>query len=158
MDFNKKQIAILKIAEQLISEKGFEGSTMREISKRADVNLAMINYYFGSKEKLLEALFIWKSSQFRLQTDLVFKDSKLTNLHKMMKLTEAYLNKVFDNFGFHKIMLKEIAYLDSTVAFDQIEKMKTNNFNLMDKVIIDGISSGEFNEFANTFDSLWPNS
>ena len=89
MDFSEKQISILKIAERLISEKGFENATVREISKRADVNLAMINYYFGSKEKLLESLFIWKSSQFRLETDLVFKDSKLSNLDKLLKLTAA---------------------------------------------------------------------
>ena len=150
MDFNEKQIAILKVAEQLISEKGFEATTVREISSRADINLAMINYYFGSKEKLLEALFVWKANQFRIQTEMVVQDSNLGNLDKVLKLAENYFNRVFNNFCFHRIILKESSYLDSTVAFDQIEKMKNYNFGILDEVINEGIASGEFNKNAGT--------
>ena len=40
---------------QLIDEEGFEGITIRKVAKRANVNVALINYYFGSKDKLLNA-------------------------------------------------------------------------------------------------------
>ena len=43
---------ILDAARILFGEKGFEGASMREISKRAHVNVAMIAYYFGCKEDL----------------------------------------------------------------------------------------------------------
>lgn len=149
MEFNEKQISIIKAAEQLISEKGFEASTVREISARAEVNLAMINYYFGSKEKLLEALFLLKSSQLRITTDLVVKDTTLNSLEKIIKLSENYFEKVFSNFSFHKIMLKDTAYLESTVAYDQINKMKTSNFDVLSEVINEGILNGEFNPNVN---------
>ncbi|UCG79028.1 MAG: TetR family transcriptional regulator [Nitrospirota bacterium] len=45
---------ILDSAESLFSQKGFKGTSMREITSRADVNLASVNYHFGSKEALLE--------------------------------------------------------------------------------------------------------
>ena len=52
-DFNDKQIQILQVAEKLFAEKGFDGTSIRAISKLAKINIAMVSYYFGSKEKML---------------------------------------------------------------------------------------------------------
>jgi AcrR family transcriptional regulator len=43
---------ILKVAHKLFAEKGLDGVGVREIAKDADVNVAAINYHFGSKEAL----------------------------------------------------------------------------------------------------------
>jgi AcrR family transcriptional regulator len=43
---------ILDAAERLFGEHGFDGVSMRELTKAAGVNLASVNYHFGSKEKL----------------------------------------------------------------------------------------------------------
>jgi AcrR family transcriptional regulator len=145
MEFNDKQLSILKVAEEVISEKGFESASIREISKRANINLAMVSYYFGSKEKLMEALFIQKARQFKITTELTLKDESLGPLEKMITLFENYFEKVFCNFAFHKIMLKEISYLDSTVVYDQIKKMKTSNFDVITQVLDEGIKNGIFN-------------
>ncbi len=45
---------ILDAAESLFAMKGFRGTSMREITGRAKVNLAAVNYHFGSKKTLLE--------------------------------------------------------------------------------------------------------
>lgn len=45
---------ILDAAEALFAAKGFRGTTMRAITNKADVNLAAVNYHFGSKQSLLE--------------------------------------------------------------------------------------------------------
>jgi AcrR family transcriptional regulator len=47
---------ILEVTERLFAEKGINVS-LREITTMADVNLAAVSYYFGSKTKLAEALF-----------------------------------------------------------------------------------------------------
>ena len=47
---------ILKAAKRLFACKCYEGTGMRNIAREAEVNLAMINYYFGSKHKILETL------------------------------------------------------------------------------------------------------
>ena len=60
--FTDKQIHILNVAEELIAQKGFEGTSVREISSKAEINVAMISYYFGSKEKMMANLY-----QFRVQ-------------------------------------------------------------------------------------------
>ena len=48
---------ILDAAEALFVEHGFEATTMRMITSRAGVNLASINYHFGSKEALIQDVF-----------------------------------------------------------------------------------------------------
>lgn len=47
---------ILDASEYLFAQKGFRGTSMREITGRAKVNLAAVNYHFGSKKALLEAV------------------------------------------------------------------------------------------------------
>jgi len=47
---------ILDAAVRLFSQKSYSATGMRELAAEAGVNLAMINYYFGSKQGLLKAL------------------------------------------------------------------------------------------------------
>jgi len=47
---------ILDAAEELFARDGFEASSLRTITRQARVNLAAVNYHFGSKEGLLEAV------------------------------------------------------------------------------------------------------
>ena len=47
---------ILDAAEQLFMEHGFEATTLRQLTAAAAVNLAAVNYHFGSKEELFQAV------------------------------------------------------------------------------------------------------
>lgn len=47
---------LLDVAEALFMEHGFEGTSLRAITAAADVNLAAVNYHFGSKEELFQAV------------------------------------------------------------------------------------------------------
>jgi AcrR family transcriptional regulator len=48
---------ILDAAEELFMLHGFEGTSMRQLTAQAGVNLAAVNYHFGSKDALIEAVF-----------------------------------------------------------------------------------------------------
>ena len=50
--------AILDAAEAEFSAHGFDGVTLRTIAKRAGVDLALPNYYFGPKQQLFDAVFL----------------------------------------------------------------------------------------------------
>lgn len=50
------QERILEAAEHLFAEKGFSSSTLRDVTDRAGVNLASVNYHFGSKEALFKEM------------------------------------------------------------------------------------------------------
>ena len=47
---------ILDVAERLFADFGFSATSLRDITSEANVNLAAVNYHFGSKEALLSAL------------------------------------------------------------------------------------------------------
>ncbi|MGJ8693327.1 MAG: TetR/AcrR family transcriptional regulator [Thalassotalea sp.] len=47
---------ILNAAEKLFANNGFNGTSLREITRVADVNLAAVNYHFGSKKELIKAV------------------------------------------------------------------------------------------------------
>lgn len=51
-DESKPQDRILREARLLFATKGFDGTSMRTVAREADVNLASIRYYFGSKAEL----------------------------------------------------------------------------------------------------------
>ena len=48
---------ILGAAESLFAQRGFDGASLRQLTSAAGVNLAAVNYHFGSKEKLVEQIF-----------------------------------------------------------------------------------------------------
>ncbi|MCL6414756.1 TetR family transcriptional regulator [Aestuariirhabdus sp. Z084] len=54
---SKTVVRILDAAEQLFAEKGFAETSLRTITSQAGVNLAAVNYHFGSKKALIQAVF-----------------------------------------------------------------------------------------------------
>lgn len=48
---------ILHAAEELFAQQGFASTSLRQVTSRADVNIAAVNYHFGSKENLVNEVF-----------------------------------------------------------------------------------------------------
>jgi AcrR family transcriptional regulator len=61
MPSDRTRTAILAAAERLYADRGFGDVTLRDIVAAADVNLAAVNYHFGSKDELIAELFITRS-------------------------------------------------------------------------------------------------
>ncbi len=61
MPSDRTRTAILAAAERLYAERGFGDVTLRDIVAAADVNLAAVNYHFGSKDELIAELFVTRS-------------------------------------------------------------------------------------------------
>ena len=83
---------IIQAAEALFSESGFANTSLRAITARAEVNLAAVNYHFGSKEALIQEIFsrrLTPLNQERLAR-LAALQAK-TDTPSVEQLLEAYL-------------------------------------------------------------------
>lgn len=138
MEYNDKQLQILDVAERLFAEQGFEGASVRDIAKDADVNVAMISYYFGSKEKLLEAVFIRRASEIKLQIENMLQNETLSPMDKINELVETYIERMVNRQNFHKLMVREQMLMKDNPICWQIIEIKKRNQELIRSLIKDG--------------------
>jgi AcrR family transcriptional regulator len=61
MPSDQTRTSILDAAERLYADRGFADVTLRDIVAAAGVNLAAVNYHFGSKDELIAELFVTRS-------------------------------------------------------------------------------------------------
>ncbi len=60
---------ILEAAEKLFADRGFHGVTVREIAREADVDPALANYHFGSKEQLFSSALLARAEEFMAERE-----------------------------------------------------------------------------------------
>lgn len=144
MEFNEKQVLIMNAAEKLFAEKGFTGTSVRDISEEANVNLAMISYYFGSKEKLLEDVFKYRTQFITLQLEHMLQDKKMNSLEKVNKLIDHYISRIMEQQSFHKIMSREQMVIMGSPARKLIYQLKRTNQDLVRQLIAEGQKNKEF--------------
>ena len=72
--FNTKE-RILGAAEELFAQHGFAGTSLRQVTSRADVNIAAVNYHFGSKENLVNEVFRRRMDEMSANRLAALKDA-----------------------------------------------------------------------------------
>jgi AcrR family transcriptional regulator len=146
MDKDKidKKDHILDVAERVFSEKGFDGASTRLISGEAGVNMAMLNYYFGSKEGLFLAVFQRKIASFQNILQNLGNDDTMSAWTKMETYIEMYGDKVVSNNCFQKLLYQEMGMNRGNDLSDKLRDMLLKNVTELDKILREGIDSGEF--------------
>jgi AcrR family transcriptional regulator len=134
----------MEAAEKLFAEQGFAGTSVRDIAEAAHVNLAMISYYFGSKEKLMEAMFHHRGSDFKIQLESILQNKNLSPIQKVEKLIDDYIERIFRKQCFHKIMTREQMVNNSGTIAEQIYQLKQKNYSLIKQLIHEGQKTGDF--------------
>lgn len=128
----------------LFADKGFNGTSVRDIAEKAQVNLAMISYYFGSKDKLFEALFNYRSEYIKLKVESMLGDNGLTSLEKINVLIDHYIDKVISQQCFSRIMAREQILNQGGTLTGLISQMKKRNQELISRLVREGQEKGEF--------------
>ena len=150
MEFSDKQVQIMEAAEQLFAEKGFAGTSVRDIAEVANVNLAMISYYFGSKEKMMEAMFKHKGDHFRVQLENLIQDENLSSIQKIEKFIDDFIERILTKQCFHKVMVREqLSDANSTIV-KRIYELKEANLALIKQLIQQGQKKGDFKKNVDT--------
>jgi AcrR family transcriptional regulator len=148
-EFNDKQIEILQVAEKLFAEEGFDGASIRTIAKDAGVNIAMISYYFGSKEKLLEALILYRTNSMKMQLESILSES-LPPFDKIDRLVDVYISRINQNRCMYQIMHFELSTKKRILSMESFMKIKQENSAIFRKIIQEGQDKGVFRRDVNT--------
>lgn len=139
-----KREKILQAAEKLFVENGFEGTSVRDLAKEASVNLAMISYYFGSKEKLLGAIVEHKSVFFKSIIDEINQDDSLDAFQKLEKSVGLYVDRILSNRKFHLMLYRELSLEQRQDLHEEIVDIMIKNKDGFKNLIRDGMANGTF--------------
>lgn len=128
---------ILSAARELFEEKGFDLSSVREIATKADVNVALINYHFGSKENLLLAVMEQSVDNTRLKLNDINQSSS-TPVEKLLQVIELYVDKIFSNCKYHQLIHRELSTTQRPELVEGITKILNRNSSELRKLMEEG--------------------
>jgi AcrR family transcriptional regulator len=120
---------ILEAAKQVFMEKGIDGARMQDIADKAGINKALLHYYFRSKEKLFEMIFMEEARKFLPKVTSIMV-SELTLFEKVEKFVGEYIDTLLQNPLLPIFILNEI----NRNPKDAIKKIFGNQRPPIDKV------------------------
>lgn len=83
---------IKNAARAVFHQKGFAATRTRDIAEEAGINLALLNYYFRSKEKLFNIIMLETFSSFVKSIVVIFNDETTTLENKVETIASAYID------------------------------------------------------------------
>jgi hypothetical protein len=99
---------IKKAAQKVFTQKGYSATRTRDIAEEAGINLALLNYYFRSKEKLFDIIMMENMQQFLFALKGVFNNKKLSLNEKTISVVENYILLLKSNPDLPLFILHEI--------------------------------------------------
>lgn len=88
---------IKEAARKLFTQKGYDAVKTRDIAEEAGLNLALLNYYFRSKQKLFDLIMMENIQQFVQTIVLRISESNISITEKVEKVVEAYIDMISAN-------------------------------------------------------------
>ena len=138
-------------SRRIDSKKGFEGTSVRDISAKANINVAMISYYFGSKEKMMVNLYQYRVQKTRetfAEFTQTIKDGKPEM--QLKEIINFIVKQLLTYNYFHGFVTQELRH-DDRVKNTLLEFYQTF-VKVLDDVIQKGIVTGVFKRAAKSED------
>ena len=99
---------IIEAARMIFTKKGFLATTVRDIAAEADINVASVNYYFRSKEKLFAIIMDESIRKLFDKIEPVLNDETTTLFDKIETCVGYYIDQVLENPDFPFFMVNEV--------------------------------------------------
>lgn len=115
-------------ARKVFAAKGFAGTRTRDIAEEAGINLALLNYYFRSKQKLFDEIMLEKIQAFFGKIGPIFTDTTTTLETKIESFVSHYTSLLIKNPELPLFVLSEIrTHPQSFIQATQIGQLFTNS-------------------------------
>jgi AcrR family transcriptional regulator len=99
---------IKSAASAVFTRKGYAATRTRDIAEEAGMNLALLNYYFRSKEKLFDIVMMEKMTKFFGVVWFVLENKSMTLEEKTATIVENYIDLLSENPDLPLFILSEI--------------------------------------------------
>ncbi len=121
---------IKEAARKIFTKKGFLATTIRDIATEADINLASVNYYFRSKEKLFE--FIMDETIGRLfnKIEPVLNNTEMSIAEKLKICVGYYIDNILENPDFVFFTVSEVmsGSLTNLAMVNRMKSLEQSHF------------------------------
>lgn len=118
---------ILNAALKIISEKGNLDFTIREVVLDADVNVASVNYYFGTKKKLIQEIEK-KYFEKLLEIQEILKDTQSKPKQRLVKWANTLFEYMFNNPGLISILNNKLFLISTLDTTLELFLQENNNY------------------------------
>ncbi len=98
---------IIRAADKIFTQKGYAATRTREIAEEAGTNLALLNYYFGSKQNLFRNVVKQKLKMLLNAIDPIASDKTIPVVEKVRKISEKYTQLMLENEELPLFILNE---------------------------------------------------
>src|SRR5690606_22098563 len=115
---------IKQAARKVFTRKGYAATRTRDIAEEAGINLALLNYYFRSKEKLFELVILEKMQMLLGKIGPIIMDENTSIEEKVEQVAEHYIDTLMANPDIPLFVLGEIR--NNPGKFADLIKTKTN--------------------------------
>lgn len=114
-------------ARKIFTQKGFAATKTRDIAAEAGINMAMLNYYFRSKEKLFEIVMMENMQKMMSGVAEIFFDETTTLEKKIELFIDAKVDTLIKNPDLLSFVLNEFKGNSHTLT-DRFALMKKSHF------------------------------
>lgn len=138
-------------AVSLFNVKGFSGTSIRAIAERAGVNAALISYYYGNKQGLLEKLMTEFLEEYNSILEKAYSQLKEESAYTiLLNVVESLLKYQQQNHHLARFAHREIT-LDSTLVRELMMTYFMKEKHLMKAIIEVGIKQKQFRQLSSDF-------
>lgn len=99
---------IKSAARKIFTKKGYAATRTRDIAEEAGINLALLNYYFRSKERLFDLVMLENFGQFISGVRALLNDKDTSLDQKIEALVDFYINQLLANPDLPLFIINEL--------------------------------------------------
>lgn len=139
----KTRDLILEEAKKQFCEKGYEGTSIRDICAQANANVSAIKYHFGGKEGLYRACFVhYGEERLRRALNILTKGESVEELKLRIKLfAEDFIEDSLNNSHVTKMICREIE-IENPLIQDIFESTFLKVYTLFHDFFLDAQGKG----------------
>ncbi len=135
---------IMNVSLDLFAKNGYEGVSIRDIVREANVNLGAITYHFGGKEELYREMVLSAIKTVRGKIEKI-ETMEYTSIEKLEKFIRIFMGFILEHPKHARLFLMEMGSGDQRFL-EIMEPYGRANFGTIRTILSEGIQKGEFRD------------